>query len=169
MREPRVGILILDERLNVVLADGQALYHLEEAAAPGQSPVDVLQRLRKCCSGAAAGDPDGSEYVIVDGLCVRLVRLVGTDGERTALFLEPIYTREALENAVARFRLSPRESDVVRFLLDGASVSEVADGLGIAQSTVGDYLKRLFAKTGVRNRTEMIAKLLGWHPAERRA
>jgi DNA-binding CsgD family transcriptional regulator len=105
--------------------------------------------------------------VLVGGVKARLIPLAGTDGQRIALLLEPLLTREALEGAAARYRLSPRESDVVRGLLDGASVSEIAGGLGIAESTVGDYLKRLFAKTRVRNRAEMIAKLLGWQTPEK--
>lgn len=160
MRESRTGVLILDDCLSVVLADSRALQLLEAAGAPDHTPEDMLQRL---CADAA-----GSGSAVLDGLCARIVPLGGSGGKHVALLLEPLYTREALEGAAARFRLSPRESDVVRCLLGGASVSEIAGGLGIAESTVGDYLKRLFAKTRVRNRSEMIAKLLGWHAPEHR-
>lgn len=161
MREARAALLILDERRRIVLADDRALHFLADASLHHRAPDEALQHIWTRCDEA-----DGDGWVLVGAMKARVIPLAGTDGQRIALILEPLLTREALEGAAARYRLSPRESDVVRGLLDGASVSEIAGGLGIAESTVGDYLKRLFAKTRVRNRAEMIAKLLGWQTPE---
>lgn len=97
------------------------------------------------------------------GLIVRAVRLDSEDGSM-ALLVERLCAREDLEAASRRFRLSPREIDVLRLLLEGDSACEIAERLRIAEYTVGDYIKRIFVKTRVRNRSEMIAKILGWFP-----
>jgi DNA-binding CsgD family transcriptional regulator len=56
--------------------------------------------------------------------------------------------------------LSPREQEIVRLLLSGASNKEIADSLGISLNTVKGYMKLLSRKLGVSNRTGIIAAVL---------
>jgi DNA-binding NarL/FixJ family response regulator len=51
---------------------------------------------------------------------------------------------------------------VLALLLDGAKLEEIARRLYIASSTVQDHIKSMVDKTGSRNRTELIAHVLGW-------
>lgn len=53
--------------------------------------------------------------------------------------------------------LSPRESAVLRFVLRGLENKEIADELGIAESTVRTYLASLFSAVDAHNRVEVCA------------
>ncbi len=60
--------------------------------------------------------------------------------------------------------LSDREIAVLRAAKDGATVSEVASGLYLSESTVRNYLSATIGKTGTRNRIEAarVAAERGW-------
>jgi DNA-binding CsgD family transcriptional regulator len=56
-------------------------------------------------------------------------------------------------------RLSPREKEVACLVARGETNRAIAGTLGISQWTVSIYLRRIFAKSGVGCRAEMVAKL----------
>jgi DNA-binding NarL/FixJ family response regulator len=60
--------------------------------------------------------------------------------------------------------LSPREREVMRLVVDGASNDEIGAGLGISSRTVESHLRRLFERLSVASRTELAARALreGW-------
>ncbi len=61
-------------------------------------------------------------------------------------------------------RVSPRELDVVRLVVEGRSNDEVGAALGIGVKTVETHLRRLFERFSVGSRTELAARALreGW-------
>ena len=63
-----------------------------------------------------------------------------------------------------RARLSPRELEVVRLVVDGRSNDEIGAGLGIGAKTVETHLARLFERFGIASRTELATRALreGW-------
>ena len=63
-----------------------------------------------------------------------------------------------------RPRVSPRELDVVRLVVEGRSNDEVGLALGIGVKTVETHLRRLFERFEVASRTELAARALreGW-------
>jgi DNA-binding CsgD family transcriptional regulator len=95
-------------------------------------------------------------------LVVHTRPMAGPAGLFIGVSLERSKPMHSLTNAAARFRISPREVQVLALLLDGAHLDEVAERLHIASSTVQDHIKSLLEKTGTKNRSEMIAKILGW-------
>ena len=60
--------------------------------------------------------------------------------------------------------LTPRELDVIRLVAEGLSNKEIAELLSISPRTVNFHLDNLFAKLGVRSRTEaaILALRQGW-------
>jgi DNA-binding CsgD family transcriptional regulator len=56
----------------------------------------------------------------------------------------------------AAFNISKREEDVVRQVLEGKTNKDIADSLFITVQTVKDHLYRIFQKTGVRSRVQLI-------------
>jgi DNA-binding NarL/FixJ family response regulator len=64
----------------------------------------------------------------------------------------------------AAARLSERELDVVRLVVDGRSNDEIAARLGIGAKTVESHLRRLFERLDVASRTELATRALreGW-------
>jgi len=61
-------------------------------------------------------------------------------------------------------RVSPRELDVVRLVVEGRSNDEVGAALGIGVKTVETHLRRLFERFELASRTELAARALreGW-------
>ena len=57
------------------------------------------------------------------------------------------------------YRLSPREHDVLRLLVQGFDTTGLADRLGISPHTVRDHLKNVFRKTSTRSRSELLSAL----------
>ena len=61
-------------------------------------------------------------------------------------------------------RLSERELDVVRLVVDGRSNDEIGARLGIGPKTVESHLRRLFERFDLASRTELATRALreGW-------
>jgi DNA-binding NarL/FixJ family response regulator len=64
----------------------------------------------------------------------------------------------------SRPRVSPRELDVVRLVVEGRSNDEIGAELGIGVKTVETHLRRMFERFTVASRTELAARALreGW-------
>lgn len=61
-------------------------------------------------------------------------------------------------------RLSPREREVVRLVVDGRTNDEIGTALAIGVRTVETHLRRVFERFGVASRTELAARAIreGW-------
>lgn len=62
--------------------------------------------------------------------------------------------------------LSPRETEVLRLVAEGAEAREIADRLQLCVGTVRNYLTRIVMKMNARNRVDAvrIAREAGWLP-----
>ncbi len=67
---------------------------------------------------------------------------------------------ELVRKRLARYRLSPREKEVVFLLLRGYSNKEIASHCGLSVETVKEYLKNVYHKVGAHKRTALLAHLL---------
>lgn len=67
-------------------------------------------------------------------------------------------------NGAPVVRLTPRERDVVRLLVDGRTNDEIGAALGIGARTVETHLRRLFERLDCASRTELVGRALreGW-------
>lgn len=82
-----------------------------------------------------------------------------TDVARGAVHIEQRYLQNLIESATARpgrARFTAREREVVRLLLEGLSNKEIAATIGTSESAVKATLQQLFAKTGVRTRSQLV-------------
>jgi DNA-binding NarL/FixJ family response regulator len=61
-------------------------------------------------------------------------------------------------------RLSAREQDVVRLVVDGRTNDEIGAALGIGSKTVETHLARVFERFDIASRTELAARVIreGW-------
>jgi len=55
-----------------------------------------------------------------------------------------------------RMELSPREADVLRFVVQGLANKEIAARMEVSESTVKNTLQQLFSKTEVRTRAQLV-------------
>lgn len=98
----------------------------------------------------------------VSFLVVRTQPLSGRAGEFVGVRIDRFRPPNSLTAASARFGISPREVQVLALLLDGDHLDQIAHFLHITSSTVQDHIKSMLDKTESRNRSELIARILGW-------
>jgi DNA-binding CsgD family transcriptional regulator len=63
------------------------------------------------------------------------------------------------------WRLTRREREVARLVIDGLSTEDIAKALFISVHTVRDHLKTMFGKLGVSRRQDLAAILTGRTPS----
>jgi DNA-binding CsgD family transcriptional regulator len=62
----------------------------------------------------------------------------------------------SFEELCKKYEISPRETDIVREICNGLSNKEIADKLFISLQTVKDHTHRIYIKTNVRSRVQLI-------------
>ena len=78
---------------------------------------------------------------------------------------ESLFSAQLLDwnDFVAELGLSPRQSAIVGLIFRGKKDKQIALELGISQHTVRTYVKRIFDRFDVSDRTELILKLVTLH------
>ena len=66
--------------------------------------------------------------------------------------------QEGFDGPEVDIHLTPREKDVLKLLMKGASNQDIADALGLKIVTVKLHIGNLFKKFGVKNRTQVVLK-----------
>lgn len=61
-----------------------------------------------------------------------------------------------LDEFCRKHEISPREADIIREICNGLSNQEIADRLFISLQTVKDHTSRIYSKTGVKNRMQLM-------------
>jgi len=62
----------------------------------------------------------------------------------------------SLEEFCRKFEISPRESDIIREICNGLSNKEISEKLFISLQTVKDHTHRIYIKTNVKSRVQLI-------------
>jgi DNA-binding NarL/FixJ family response regulator len=60
-----------------------------------------------------------------------------------------------------RVHFSPRERQIVRFIVEGCSNQEIANRMGLRLQTVKNHLSRIYRKVGVPNRVQLAVFAVG--------
>jgi DNA-binding NarL/FixJ family response regulator len=143
-------VLLLDVRL----ADDSGLRVLEELAHRTAVVIvtayDYPEYVRASLDAGAAG------FVAKGAATAELVAAI-----RRAASGGLAFTRRPTG---AGLRFTPRETEIVRLVADGLSNDEIGQHLGVSTKAVEGHMGRVFARTGIRSRTELAVRALreGW-------
>ncbi|MDT7710079.1 MAG: hypothetical protein QOG20_5686, partial [Pseudonocardiales bacterium] len=97
-------------------------------------------------------------WVVLHGAC-----LVDGGARRVAVIVEPAHPARIYPLLMAAYRLTERERDVTRLVLQGLSTAEIARALVVSPHTVQQHLKNVFDKTGVRSRRDLVGTIFFAH------
>jgi DNA-binding CsgD family transcriptional regulator len=169
--DERPGVVVLTEGLEVIAVTPEAEHlldqlpgtlHLERplpAAVPAVAQALLAQEragLDVKVPSVRVPTPSGH------WVSVSAARLHGPPGERRiSVVLAPARPADTVPLLLSAHGLTPREADVARLVLQGATTPAMVRTLHISRYTVQDHLKAVFDKVGVRSRGDLAVRLLG--------
>jgi len=164
-RDDSSALYVLDQDYAIVLAWSAVP---EETAAIAAAETRLPQRIEQSVRELTRGWSDDAATRTTgvarptSFLIVLTQPLAGPAGYFIGVVIQLFKEPHSLSAAAAKFAMSPREAQVLVLLLDGAQIPEIGRRLFITPSTVQDHIKSLLHKTSSQNRSQMIAKVLGW-------
>lgn len=135
----------------------------------GRLPSAVLAVAGRALRGAEQPDVTGDiafarvlsrsgQWVVLHG-----ASLVSEGRRRVAVIVEPAHPARIAPLLMAAYGLTDREQELTRLVLQGHSTADIAGGLVLSPHTVQEHLKRIFEKTGVRSRRDLVGKVFFSH------
>jgi DNA-binding CsgD family transcriptional regulator len=178
---PNPGFLVFDCSLRLLYANSEALAILQYPECPSSVeslPQYVLQKLLQGSSFDVPGQMPSPAFraELVSGNRRYKVRIVSFESgpwgreaslaiagheASLALLLERGQRQDhALRRLSMEFRLSPRETEVLRLLTEGLTNKEIASTLGVSTNTVKVFVRGVMLKVGVSGRSAMVARIM---------
>lgn len=152
------GVIVFDQKLDVIFSNKQAKLFFKRHEFPDDIRTicrrifaEVASRLKELFPGdihlikKLEGSPNQWSFKI---------RICEGPKPFVAVFIieESLSDKIDLNDIRGRFKLTRRETDVLRCALSGLKNTDIADELEISEYTVKDYLSNIYLKTGVESR-----------------
>ncbi len=172
------AVLLLGDDLQVLSQTDATQAVLRSLNPPGDDrpPIpaaayNVGAQLHAVEAGVDDHEPSARVH-LGDGLWITLraarIRPVGQqEAAGIAVSIEQTSPADRVDLFARAFGLTPRETQLVNLVVDGADTRRVSATLFISEYTVQDHLKAVFTKAGVRSRTALRAQVLGHRSEER--
>ena len=178
------GALLLNERGELLYVSGNAKRILrslsDETALGGDAAVPQVililwGRLKRLIEGTKGIDQEAIAEVNHLCICaeetylVRALRLSpyrrATGTEPTLILIERVSRRTRVNPVSIGAKLTPREQDVVRLLVDGKTNKDVGLAMNVGEHTVKAHIKGIMAKLKVGTRAAIVSKALQSSPS----
>jgi DNA-binding CsgD family transcriptional regulator len=163
--EEAPGVVVLSEELDLLASTPEAERLLALLPGAGRTRSRMPLAVRAVAMALVAGAPPSVRLRTATGgwLTVHASWLSPAPGERRiSVVLAPARPADTVPLLLAAHGLTPREADVARLVLRGASTATIVDTLHISRYTVQDHLRAVFDKVGVRSRRDLAGRLLGF-------
>jgi DNA-binding CsgD family transcriptional regulator len=162
-----VGAIVFDQNMDVVYVNRQATIFLKRFELPREVSqinrriFDAVEqsRLQELFPGEIylskklEGSPSNWTFRFF---------ISENPGPLVSIFIieERISNKLEMNNIRQLYRLTRRETDILRRTLDGLKNTEIAEDLEISEQTVKDHLSNIYMKMGIENRFELIRFLV---------
>ncbi len=173
------GVLTLDRRGRVIQHTPSAerwLREIEELKSGWQEDAPLAVRtvsavLQRALHSETDKDLNNSPRLRIRARSGRWLTLYGSltapdsadNPGDTIVVIEPARLEEVAWLNAAAYGLSPREDELVKLVMRGASTKQIAASLYISENTVQNHLSHVFEKVGVRSRRECVKRLFFDH------
>jgi DNA-binding CsgD family transcriptional regulator len=154
--ENGLGVIILDESRAVAHATPGAFEKMAGYLPVPEGGKKLPETLRNWAfrpEGIANGEP----FTVSREPARLIIRRVRRGGRTMLLLSEE--NGAAAAASLARYRLTPRETEVLRWMAAGKSNAEIGAILGVTTGTAKIHVERILTKLGVENRTAAVALL----------
>ena len=173
LKEMPLGVFVYDDRMGIAYQNRNAENFIRrydipnEISTVSQRIFDAIKtgRLKELFPGEVyihlTIDGAANNWICKLHICQEPIPLV-----YVFLSEEKISNKLNLSRIRMQFKLTRRETDVVRRVLDGLSNSDVSEDFGISEQTVKDHLSNIYIKCGVANRFGLVRTLMSYHESE---
>ena len=161
------GVIVFDQKMDIVYSNRQARYFLDGHGLPDEISTlsrkifDAMSasRLNELFPGEVHftkkfdGSPSNWKFSFL--ICENPNPLV-------VIFImeEKISNKLGMNEIRRQYRLTRKETDILRRVLDGLKNTEIAEDVEIAEQTVKDHLSNIYMKIGVENRVSLMRTLM---------
>jgi DNA-binding CsgD family transcriptional regulator len=137
----------------------------DEGRLPAAVYAVAGRALRTADGSDAAGEVAVARVLSRSGTWIVLhgAALVTDGARRVAVIVEPAHPARISPLLMSAYGLTHREQEVTRLVLQGEPTTQIAERLAVSAHTVQQHLKRVFEKTGVRSRRDLVAKVFFTH------
>lgn len=159
------GIVVYDRNMDVVLNNSKANLFLRRYTMPEEVKSVCRRLLNSALSSSLEESFPGEVSLSVtmeDSPSSWTFKLeLDTRDARVCVFIieDTVSSKLDISRIRSRYRLTRRETDVLRRILDGFRNIEIAADLSIAEQTVKEYLSSVYSKTGTSNRVTLMKTL----------
>jgi DNA-binding CsgD family transcriptional regulator len=167
LAEMPLGVIVFNEKMSITYLNRTAEKVLERYELPVEIPT--------LCQRIFASIKNKKVHELFPGDIVLYQKIIGSQnnwiirmhiGKGPVPLVYVFMSEEKVSNKLnlnkrrMQYKLTRRETDMVRRVLDGLRNTEIADDCGISEQTVKDHLSNIYVKCGVRNRFELICTLM---------
>ncbi len=165
LRSTEERVVVYDRSLKVVFRNERAARFLASHDLPPEVPSLAARIVDAIDRGCVARDYPGSirfsrEVAGRPWVFRMSFREAPSPLVCVFFFHETVSGRFDLNAIRGQYRLTRRETDLTRHLLDGMSNREIAEDLSITEQTVKDHLSSVYRKVGVQDRYGLLRHLV---------
>jgi DNA-binding CsgD family transcriptional regulator len=162
-----VGVIIFNHKINIIDQNKKASMFLKRFELP-EEIMNVTKRLFNAVERGKLSELFPGEIYITKKLdgstsnwIFRLYIQEKIDPRVYLLIFEETVSNKLDMNGIRQqFKLTRRETDVLRRVIDGSKNTEIAGELGMAEQTVKDHLSNIYLKTATENRMALMRTLV---------
>ncbi len=162
-----VGVIIFNGRMDIIESNRKASMFLNRFELP-EAITSVIRRIFDAVGRGKLAELFPGEIYIAKKLNGSssnwIFRLYVQEKERPLVYLlifeETVSNKLDMNEIRQQFKLTRRETDILRRVVDGYKNAEIAGELEISEQTVKDHLSNLYLKTGTENRMELMRNLV---------
>jgi len=162
-----VGVMIFNRKMNIIDQNKQAFIFLNRFELP-EEIINVTNRLFDAAERGKLSELFPGEIYItkkLDGSVSNWIfRLYIQDKSNPLVYLlifeETVSKKLDMNGIRQQFKLTRRETDILRRVIDGSKNTEIAGELEITEQTVKDHLSNIYLKTATENRMALMRTLI---------